>query len=163
MGGIDKDDITSNVLCTLNAIKSKAIKKIIVVLGSNAPFMSTVQTEALKMNINTQVMTDVSNIAQLMTKCDLVIGAAGSTTWERCSLGVPSIQIVIADNQKVIAERMEKAGAALTCLASDLDTGLPTALAKINQDQNLYKMANAAAEITDGAGTSRVVEYVYGS
>lgn len=108
-------------------------------------------------------MTDVSNIAQLMTKCDLVIGAAGSTTWERCSLGVPSIQIVIADNQKVIAERMEKAGAALTCLASDLDTGLPTALAKINQDQNLYKMANAAAEITDGAGTSRVVEYVYGS
>ena len=163
MGGIDKDNITNNVLRTLNAITPKAVDKITVVMGPNAPFIDSVRSEALKMKINTKVMTDVSNIAQLMTKCDLVIGAAGSTAWERCSLGVPSIQIVIADNQRIIAERLEKAGAALTCLASDIDIGLPMTLAKVAQDQKLYKMANAAVEITDGAGASRVVEYVYGN
>ena len=28
------------------------------------------------------------SLAELMVKADLAIGAAGSTTWERCSLGL---------------------------------------------------------------------------
>ena len=47
-------------------------------------------------------------MAELMNKADLAIGAAGTTTWERCFMELPSIVISIADNQhtgcKFIAE-----------------------------------------------------------
>ena len=43
-------------------------------------------------------------MAELISKCDLAIGAAGTTAWERCCLGLPSIIITIADNQTAVAE-----------------------------------------------------------
>ncbi|SDF79793.1 UDP-2,4-diacetamido-2,4,6-trideoxy-beta-L-altropyranose hydrolase [Sporolituus thermophilus] len=41
----------------------------------------------------------VDNMAELMANADLAIGAGGTTTWERCYLGLPTITIIIADNQ----------------------------------------------------------------
>lgn len=46
----------------------------------------------------------VNYLAELMNKADLSIGAGGTTTWERCMLGVPSIVWSIADNQVKICE-----------------------------------------------------------
>jgi UDP-2,4-diacetamido-2,4,6-trideoxy-beta-L-altropyranose hydrolase len=46
----------------------------------------------------------VDNMAELMAAADLAIGAGGATTWERCFLGLPSIVLVLADNQKQAAE-----------------------------------------------------------
>ena len=52
-------------------------------------------------------------MAELMTSCDLAIGAGGSTTWERCALGVPTIQIELALNQRYISSAIQAAGVAL--------------------------------------------------
>lgn len=41
----------------------------------------------------------VSNMAELMANADLCLGAGGTTTWERCFLGLPSIVTAIAENQ----------------------------------------------------------------
>ena len=38
-------------------------------------------------------------MAELMAAADLAIGAGGSTTWERCCLGLPALSICVADNQ----------------------------------------------------------------
>jgi len=39
-------------------------------------------------------------MAEVMAASDLAIGAAGSTSWERCCLGLPSIMVVLAKNQR---------------------------------------------------------------
>jgi len=41
----------------------------------------------------------ISNMAQLLDKADLAIGAGGSTTWERCFLGLPTLTVITAANQ----------------------------------------------------------------
>lgn len=56
-----------------------------------------------------------TKMAQLLCESDIAIGAGGVSLWERCYLGVPSITVVVAENQKVIAEKAANDG--LTLLA----------------------------------------------
>lgn len=51
-----------------------------------------------------------NSISLLMKECDISIGAGGSTTWERCCIGLPSIVIPVADNQLKPMKELEKAG-----------------------------------------------------
>ena len=55
----------------------------------------------------------INNMHELMLKADLAIGAGGTTSWERCCLGLPTIVIELADNQKLIIEQLAKSGAIL--------------------------------------------------
>ncbi len=47
-------------------------------------------------------------MAEIMSKSDLCIGAGGSTSWERCCLGLPTISFAIADNQIGVLAELEK-------------------------------------------------------
>jgi len=46
----------------------------------------------------------------LMLRADLAFGAGGSTTWERCFLGLPSITIEVADHQRIMLEALSRQG-----------------------------------------------------
>lgn len=77
----------------------------------------------------------IDYMADLMQKADLSIGAGGSTTWERCYLGLPSLCIITADNQREITALVHAQGAAL-CLgksnevtAQAIEQGLKAMLA----------------------------------
>ena len=52
----------------------------------------------------------VDNIAEFMAKADLCLGAGGTTTWERCFLGLPAIVTAIAENQFEICRDCAEAG-----------------------------------------------------
>ncbi len=104
---------------------------------------------------------DVADMAALMAKADLGIGAAGSTAWERCCLGLPTLAVVMADNQRLIADRLARAGA-LDALgeSGDLDAKqLAAALRRgADDEEGRRRMSATAAEICDGRGARRVVE-----
>jgi UDP-2,4-diacetamido-2,4,6-trideoxy-beta-L-altropyranose hydrolase len=53
----------------------------------------------------------VENMADLMLHADLAIGGGGTTTWERCSLGLPTITIIVAENQREMIEAVAARGA----------------------------------------------------
>lgn len=52
----------------------------------------------------------VSNMAELMARADLALGAGGTTTWERCFMGLPAIVTAIAENQFEICRDCAEAG-----------------------------------------------------
>lgn len=52
----------------------------------------------------------VSNMAEFMNNADLMFGAGGTTTWERCFLQLPAIVTAIAENQVKICEDCASAG-----------------------------------------------------
>ena len=52
----------------------------------------------------------VSNIAHMMAKADIMIGAGGTTTWERCYMGLPAIVTAVADNQETDMDEYVRAG-----------------------------------------------------
>jgi len=75
-------------------------------MGECAPHLESVKSKAMTLPHKTEVKVDVDNMAEIMANSDIAIGAAGATTWERCCLGLPTIQIVIAKNQLFSAETL---------------------------------------------------------
>lgn len=160
MGGVDKDNVTGQVLSALRGCALPEGCRITVVMGNTAPWLEDVQRLAAGMPWPTGVRVGVSDMAQLMADSDLAIGAAGATSWERCCLGLPTIMLVLADNQRLVAQGLEQAQAALiirrtediTASLSELLQGL------IKQPSALQLMSQSAARIVDGQGTAAVMQ-----
>lgn len=53
----------------------------------------------------------IVRVAEAMQSCDLAVAAAGTTLYELCAAGVPTLAYAMADNQALFARAMEKAGA----------------------------------------------------
>ncbi|MFT6754010.1 MAG: UDP-2,4-diacetamido-2,4,6-trideoxy-beta-L-altropyranose hydrolase [Candidatus Azotimanducaceae bacterium] len=100
MGGVDQGDITSLVLDSLVGSGLPMSCQITVVMGKTAPWLDNVREKANDSPWPVAVLVGVQQMAEVMTYSDLAICAAGSTTWECCCLGLPSILIVAAANQK---------------------------------------------------------------
>ena len=54
---------------------------------------------------------NITDMAALMSTCDLAVSAAGTTLYELCALGVPTVSFTMADNQLVAAKAFDEAGA----------------------------------------------------
>ena len=96
-----------------------------------------------------------------MHDADLAIGASGTTSWERCTLGVPSVMITTADNQVLIAQNLHDRGAALYLGAHETVLGaeLSKCLAALCSDPHeLQRYSKNARTICDGQGANKVVE-----
>lgn len=157
MGGVDKDNASGQVLQALRTCPLPADCRITVVMGATAPWLDEVRKLAQDMPWPTRVLVGVSDMARLMADSDLAIGAAGATSWERCCLGVPTIMLVLAENQRKIAEELCEAGAAHLIDASKLKN--QPLIAPDNLEPLLLgAMSAAAAAITDGLGVAQVIE-----
>jgi UDP-2,4-diacetamido-2,4,6-trideoxy-beta-L-altropyranose hydrolase len=155
MGGVDKDNATGKVLKALSEYHLPPYLRITVVMGQHAPCLADVREQAGQMPWPTQVLVGVNAMAQLMADSDLCIGAAGATSWERCCLGLPTIIIVLAANQRDIAASLESVGAALALDVQHI--GERTELSDLIVDQNrLQLMGKCAAEVADGLGAERM-------
>ena len=161
MGGVDSLNTTGKVLEVLKLCSMPQDLSINVVMGLNAPWQQDVSVKAKSMPWPTNVYVNVSDMAKQMTDSDLVIGAAGTTSWERCCLGVPSLMIVLADNQREIGESLARFGAAILLKnqsKDDLNLSLTKAIMDILSGKaSLNNLSYAASNVTDGAGMSRVI------
>jgi UDP-2,4-diacetamido-2,4,6-trideoxy-beta-L-altropyranose hydrolase len=161
MGGVDKYNATGQVLAALHSCKLPADLSVTVVMGPHAPWLAQVQAQASQMPWNTNVLVGVNNMAQLMAESDLAIGAAGGTSWERCCLGLPSIQFVLADNQRDIATALAHSGATKTATPSSFSAVLDE-IGLMLHSGRLQEMSRAAAQITSGHGGSELTAQLIG-
>ncbi|WP_447044906.1 UDP-2,4-diacetamido-2,4,6-trideoxy-beta-L-altropyranose hydrolase [Vreelandella sp. H-I2] len=160
LGGVDKDNATGLVLEALHNCALPPGLEIDVVMGATAPWLADVQQTASTLPYPTNVLVNVNNIAQLMANADLAIGAAGSTSWERCCLGLPSLMVVLAENQREVAEKLDSLGAAK--LLGDIDaiaSGLPNAIEHLTP-YALKKMSNNASSLVVGNGVEKVISAI---
>lgn len=161
MGGVDKDDATGDVLSALKECQLPENCRIKIVMGPTAPWLDSVCQTARTLPWDVEVKVNVTDMAQLMAESDFAIGAAGSTSWERCCLGLPAIMIVLAENQELAARQLEQSGAAILLDRHWQPAQLQSVLhSVISAPEAMHRMALAASEITDGAGTSSVLKYL---
>lgn len=151
LGGVDKNNITYSILEKIKSISGIGFK---VVVGSkNENYYKLLKLSEGKKNI--EIIVNAENMAELMAGADLCIGAAGGTTWERCCLGLPTIQLVIADNQKEIARRLAEMGAVQYLDLHD-DERVVELIETANQWMHGVSMISSS--LVDGNGVSRVLE-----
>jgi len=155
MGGVDVDNVTEKILDELRTCNLPNDINITVVMGGSAPHLEDIKSKANALPDKIEVKVDVDNMAEIMANADIAIGAAGSTTWERCCLGLPTIQIVVADNQINIARNLDSIN-----IIQLIDSTYQLARSIDNISQSISKMSLASSSIVDGKGSTRVVKFI---
>ena len=159
MGGVDNDNATGDVLEALGGVVLPGDCVITVVIGANAPWREDVQALANAMPWVTNIREGVSNMAELMADSDLAIGAGGITAWERCSLGLPTLAMSVAENQQPGLKALEAVGAVLLLNPNyGLADQLADYLELMQQGDLRQNMAAASFGIVDGFGVQRVLK-----
>ena len=156
MGGVDKDNITEKVLDKLKRCNLPKELKIIIVMGKFAPHLNNVKLTADTLPFKTKVKVDVGNLAEIMANSDIAIGAAGATSWERCCLGLSTIQIVIAKNQRTISKNLLKINA-IKLLKNVKE--LPSVINNYNIWIDGVSKSNRL--VTDGLGLKKVTSTIF--
>jgi UDP-2,4-diacetamido-2,4,6-trideoxy-beta-L-altropyranose hydrolase/UDP-4-amino-4,6-dideoxy-N-acetyl-beta-L-altrosamine N-acetyltransferase len=156
LGGVDRDDVTGQVLDVLADAKLPDGSEVTVILGPHAPWAERVRSRAASMPVPCRMLLGVANMAQWMAEADLAVGAAGSSAWERCCLGLPALMVVLADNQRGVAEVLSARGAAMLMEGDRLDR-LPDLLRELRAPGALARMGARASDVCDGFGAGRVV------
>lgn len=159
MGGVDHDNCTGFIIDRINELAISKNDELHIVMGKNAIWLNEIKQQLSKLKCRHFLHYNVKNIAQIMSNCNLAIGAGGTTTWERCCLGIPSIVITTADNQKMIATRLAELGTHwYVGTFSRLSTSVfKAALSHALFDKRcLQVMSRIARDICDGYGVRRV-------
>jgi UDP-2,4-diacetamido-2,4,6-trideoxy-beta-L-altropyranose hydrolase len=155
MGGVDIDNITEKIVRELKSCVLPNDIKIVIVMGGSAPHLEDVRIKADFLPYKAEVKVDVDNMAEIMADSDMAIGAAGSTTWERCCLGLPTIQLLTADNQKTVFKFLSKGG-----IVKDLNSieELPKCIEEFKS--KLGSSSLLSSKVCDGFGVNRVMQYL---
>lgn len=163
MGGVDKYNATGQVLQAIQATKSlPANLQIDVVMGQHAPWLEVIRNLAMGLPYKTVVHVNTAEMAKLMAASDLAIGAAGSTSWERCALGLPTIMAVLAENQRKAAQHLGESGAVLVAdMDGNFSDNVKHYLEQVVEHPDLLKrMSRHAAAITSGDGAQVLAKWM---
>lgn len=156
-GGADPTGETEKVLRALAMTPLGGVSVDVVVGGAN-PRLAAIRAQAAELP-GVEVHADVEDMAVLLRRADLAVGAAGVSALERCACGLPALQVVAAANQAPVADALAERGAAVTLGAAG--TVQPVQIARMlaaiaaNPDW-LRRMSACAAEQCDGHGAARV-------
>ena len=158
LGLTDAGGLTARVVDKLRPRLGAA--KLDIVLGSQAPSLKPL-TRIAAHDPRLTLHVDTPDMAELMAGADMAVGAAGSTIWEACTLGLPCALIIVAENQRPAALSLAARGAALVVDAGDDDFEplLDRTLVRMAADAPLRnRLASASAQICDGLGAGRVAD-----
>ena len=157
MGGTDSTNATSRLLGALENWNGSRECRVVVVLGPNSPWGKAVRTQAANVQYDCLVFQDPPDYATLLAECDLCIGTAGISSWERCCLGVPSIVASVADNQIRLANQLVSAGAALGRLdLENLEETFGQMMDSATLADRLSHASRVAATLCSGHGSELV-------
>ncbi len=161
MGGSDPTGVTRRLV---DAIAGRSGLDVTVVIGSAARFdpLLLAAVERAKFRL----VTDPPSMPELMAQADLALAAGGSTSWELAFMGLPSLVVTLADNQRPIAEALGSAGVAVALgWHADLDfvhvADTVSALAGDLERRN--QMSALGRALVDGNGGARVLDAMKGA
>lgn len=163
LGGSDPSNQTTKAIDALSQLNIDQLKnelEIWVVIGASNPHMEALSKARDNCPLPLTFIHNATNMYALMAWADLAISAAGSTCWELALLGVPNLMLVLADNQRQIAQQLDQLGTGInlgeweSVSASDIANSLASLLA----DPARYsEMRTLATQLVDAKGVERVI------
>jgi spore coat polysaccharide biosynthesis predicted glycosyltransferase SpsG len=114
---------------------------------------------------NIYLHENVTNMSEWMHCCDVAVSAAGTTTYELCACGIPSICLEIADNQEgAVAweenDYMGYAGNAAKAMEQCMLKCEDLLLEYVGSYELRKKRSERMQDLVDGCGAMRIAEYV---
>ena len=156
-GGADPEGITERIIESI--CPNWPDVQFHFVVGQLNPRIQSIKQ---KKSGNIMLHINEQHMAELMQKCDIAISAAGSTLYELCACGIPTITYTLADNQLMAAEVFQNLGVMLNagdCRGDDhfMDK-LTTCFKCIANELKIREdMSSNMQNLVDGLGARRIV------
>ena len=160
LGGSDGDNGTESIVAALKTL-SGADWQFRVLLGASNQHETLVR-RCIGSDARFEVWRDVQQMPQQLAWAEIAIAGAGSVSWELAFFGVAELLLVTADNQRLIAEELDKIGVArnLGRPPWNLQT-VALAVEQLARDVSLRQtMAQRGQQLVDGSGADRVAEFI---
>ena len=157
-GGADPEGITEKLIDEV--CRSWGNIRFHFVVGMMNPRIDSIrkkEKDNIILHINEKHMSD------LMKNSDIAVSAAGSTLYELCSLGVPTVTYTLADNQLEAADKFDSLGIMINagdCRNNpDFIPGVAGILKELIGDiDKRMKMSHKMQTLVDGKGSSRIAD-----
>ncbi len=166
-GGSDPSNETAKAVKALQMLGSEQIAQDIqadIIVGIANPHRAEVE-QLCALSPNLHFHCQVPNMADFMCNADLALGAGGSTTWERCALGLPTLAVIIAENQAEMTETAARHGLQWnlgwyhSITAETIAEELRHIIASDNiHAMSIHAMSSRVQTVVDGFGAQRVTE-----
>lgn len=145
VGGSDNYNLTEKILCTLEEFDGI----VDVVVGPAFIFVDELkkyENEKVRLHYN-------ADMSELMKQCDLAISSCGSTLYELAVSQVPTIGIVVAENQMLAAQTMSDMGLIKYSEIEDLYSEI-----KYYTFDRRLEASEKMRNLVDGRGCERIVK-----
>lgn len=148
-------NFTGQALTALIEIAQEGLE-VDVVLGAQHPQRAAIESLCQTQGYRCHVQT--SRMAELMASADLAIGAGGTATWERCSLGLPTLVLSTADNQaRQLADAAAQGLVYAPDSSADVQATLALHLQALRHNGALLQLISCAGmAAVDGWGAERL-------
>ncbi len=161
MGGSDPYNVTKKVTKALKQVNISGLEAKIVVGPANPNLQSLAQE--IGDNSNLQIITNATNIPELMAWADVAVSAGGSTCWEIALMGLPNLLIILAGNQANVATGLRDHGLSINIgWYNNINTiDIAKALNDLmKSDVDRKKMLSAGKSYVDGKGSARIMSTI---
>jgi UDP-2,4-diacetamido-2,4,6-trideoxy-beta-L-altropyranose hydrolase len=131
-----------------------------ILVGPANPYLETLRAEVERSAANLELIHSAADMPGLMAWADLAVTAAGCTCWELAFMQVPAVAMILAENQRRVAEPLAAAGAVTNLGWAErlTENDLAEAIASACRDRERRTgQIEAGRRIVDGHGADRVV------
>jgi UDP-2,4-diacetamido-2,4,6-trideoxy-beta-L-altropyranose hydrolase len=159
LGGADSKNVTSIVMEGLSQTQDLPWTARIVV-GSVNPHAAELKRKAARAESKFEILQDVDQVPELMAWCDLAVSGGGATGCELAFMGVPSLLVILSENQRRLAEGLDGKCAVNLGHEKDLEPErVAHAVARLVSDrEERIRMSREGRKLVDGLGADRVVD-----
>ncbi len=164
LGGGDPDNVTFKVLQALQQVAVDGLEAVVVVGGSD-PYYEKLKSAVQDSLLSIHLERNVINMSDLMAWADVAVSAGGSTCWELAFMGLPNLVLILADNQRPVAERLDTMGVAVNLgWYEDLSSAqIAQAMTRLLVAAGARAdMTRRGEELVDGGGVARVLDRLVG-
>ena len=163
LGGSDPDNETLKVVQAIQRLTIGG-KEAVVVIGGSNPHYHELESAVHCAQEGICLERDVMDMTALIAWADVAVSGGGSTCWELAFMGLPALVVVLAENQRLIAEGLDSAKVALNLGWREEVTvaqiqGVLTDL--LTSAEIRAVMANQGQRLVDGEGGYRVKEVIF--
>ncbi len=161
MGGSDPANLTPRAIEAITLTPGEFA--VTVVVGGSNPHLAAVEAAAASSPHRVTLIRDASNMAEVMANADLALSAAGSTCWELCFLGLPSVLVAVAENQQQAAQALHQSSAAILAPSGTTTSAKELAFLLTNLAASApirAMMSQRGRALVDGLGAARIVAHL---
>jgi spore coat polysaccharide biosynthesis predicted glycosyltransferase SpsG len=158
MGGSDIKGTTPGVMDAFESVDTEV--SVDVIVGPGFQNLDSIRQVAKETETRFTLYEDPENFPEIISRADLAVSAAGSTTYELLAVGTPTIAIPQADNQEPIARALAERDAVRRHDPDDLDTLGVEIEALLADAESRHDLRRRGRDLVDCRGTERIYRSV---